>query len=85
MDDEFMSLVPAHRLYINDLIDQGVIDQYVVTMESQRAWVTITAMNKQEVKKILLESPIYHYWKYEIEEVFAIDGQYYRLPALQLN
>ena len=26
MDEEFMSLVPAHRVYINSLIDKGTID-----------------------------------------------------------
>ena len=39
MDDEFMSLVPPHRVYINSLIDKGIIDYYSVSMETQRCWV----------------------------------------------
>jgi len=85
MTDEFMQLVPEHRSVINDLIEKGVIDHYVVTMESQRVWITINAKGKREVKKILSKSPLFKYWKMEIEELFVIDGQHYRLPAVQLN
>lgn len=85
MDDEFMSLIPKHREYINSLIETNVIDQYVVTMESQKIWITVSAQNKREVKKYLSKSPIYKYWKFEIEELVVVDGQLHRLPAVQLN
>ena len=85
MDDDFMALVPAHRLYISSLIEKGVIDHYVVTMESQTTWITFTAETKEEIEKYLSKSPIYRYWTYEIEELFVIDGQHYRMPVVQLN
>ena len=85
MDDDFMSLVPSHRTYITHLIETGVIDQYVVTMETQRTWITLSANDKTDVDQYLAKSPLYKYWTYEIDELFVIDGQHYRLPALQLN
>ena len=86
MDDEFMSLVPSHRVYINSLIEKGIIDQYVVSMETQRVWITISGADKKEVEQRLKKSPIYKYWdQIEIDELFVIDGQHYRLPALQMN
>jgi hypothetical protein len=85
MDDEFMTLVPSHRTYITHLIEKGVIDQYVVTMETQRSWITLSAKDKSDVDQYLVKSPLYKYWTYEIDELFVIDGQHYRLPALQLN
>ena len=85
MDDEFMSLIPDHREFISELIRKGVIDQYLVSMESQRLWITFTAEKKEEVEEYLKQSPIYKYWTYEIDELFLIDGQHYRLPALQMN
>ncbi|MGN6437332.1 MAG: hypothetical protein ACTHMM_12395 [Agriterribacter sp.] len=85
MDDEFMTLIPKHREYINSLIEDNVIDQYVVTMESQKIWITVSAENKRKVKKYLSGSPIYKYWKFEIEELVVVDGQLHRLPAVQLN
>lgn len=83
--DEFAALIPQHRTYINMLINKSVIDQYVVSMESQRVWVTLNAENKKDVENILKKSPLYKYWTYEIDELFVLDGQLYRLPAVQPN
>jgi muconolactone delta-isomerase len=85
MDDDFMSLIPAHRKYINELIEKGIIDQYVVTMESMRVWITLTAETKEEVYDHLSKSPIFRYWTVEIDELLLFDGQQYRLPAVRLN
>ena len=85
IDDEFMGFVPAHRLYINSLIEKNIIDVYTVSMESQRAWVIVNARNKKQVEKYLAKSPLFKYWTVEIDELFLYDGQRYRLPALQLN
>ena len=75
MDENFMSAIPEH----------GIIDHYVVTMESQKAWITFTAESKEQVDDYLIKTPIYKYWTYEIEELFVVDGHQYRLPALQFN
>ena len=83
--EEFKDLIPPHRTYINYLINKGIIDHYAVSMESQRAWITLNADNKKEVKRILIKSPIHKFWKYEIDELFVLDGQHYRLPAVLPN
>ena len=85
MDDDFMSFVPPHRVYINSLIEKNVIDYYSVSMETQRSWWIINAANKNEVEEYLTKSPLYKYWTVEIDELFVYDSQTYRLPALQLN
>lgn len=86
MDDDFMSLIPSHRVYINSLIEKGIIDQYVVSMETQRLWITMSGEDKADVEKRLKKSPVYKYWNtIEIDELFVIDGQHYRLPAIQMN
>ena len=85
MSDEFMELVPPHRTYINFLINKGTIDHYAVSMETQRSWVTFNAENKKEVEKLLVKSPLFKFWTFEIDELFVLDGQLYRLPAVQPN
>ena len=84
-NDEFAALVPSHRTYINRLIEQGVIDHYVVTMETQRVWITFSAEDKDAVEKYLSKSPLFKFWTYEIDELFVVDGLHYRLPVVQLN
>jgi muconolactone delta-isomerase len=85
MDNDFMSFVPPHRVYINSLIEKNVIDYYSVSMETQRSWWIINAASKNEVEEYLSKSPLYKYWTVEIDELFVYDSQTYRLPALQLN
>lgn len=85
MDDEFMTLVPSHKVYINSLIEKGIIDYYSVSMETQRCWMIINAHNKKEVNNYINNSPLKKYWTFEIDELFVYDAQNYRLPALQLN
>ena len=85
MDDAFMSFVPAHRVYINGLIDKGTIDYYSVSMETQRCWMIVNAASKKEVKDHLDKAPLHNYWTTEIDELFVYDSQSYRLPALQFN
>jgi hypothetical protein len=85
MSDDFMDLVPPHRTYINYLINKDTIDQYAVSMESQRVWITVNAETKEEVEKLLEKSPLHKFWTYEIDELFILDGQHFRLPAVQPN
>lgn len=85
MDEEFMTLVPPHRTYINYLLNKGIIETYSVSMETQQSWITINAYTKNEVKDILQKSPLFKYWSFEIVELFLFDSQSNRLPAVQLN
>jgi hypothetical protein len=45
----------------------------------------MNAESKKEITKVLAKSPLYKYWKLEIDELFVLDGQHYRLPAVQPN
>ncbi len=85
MNEEFASHLPAHRAYINRLIREGIIDHYVVTMETRRVWITFSAEDKAAVAEYIAGSPLLKFWTYEIDEVFMVDGMHYRLPVMQLN
>ncbi len=85
IDEEFITLVPTHRTYINYLINKGIIDTYAVSMESQTCWIIFNTIDKEKTDQQIVKSPLYKYWTYEIEELFVYDSQHYRLPALQFN
>jgi hypothetical protein len=84
-NEETMQIIQEHREYINELIDEQVIEHYAVSMEVQTVWVTINAENKNEARMILSKSPFNKFWTLEIHELMIWDGQNYRLPAVQLN
>ncbi|MBC7828689.1 MAG: hypothetical protein H7122_13140 [Chitinophagaceae bacterium] len=84
-DKEFMDLVPAHKTYINYLINKEIVEHYAVSMESQRIWITVNVADRAAIEKIIAQSPLFPYFTYEVHELFALDGQNYRLPTLQMN
>ena len=84
-NDEMMNLIQEHRELINQLIDDLVIEHYVVSMENQTVWITLNAKTKREAKSLLAPSPFYKHWKLAVSELMVWDGQSYRLPAVQLN
>lgn len=85
MTEAFMQAVPEHRVYINHLINKSVIEHYAVSLESRTSWITMNAESREEVEQILSRSTLYPFWTYEIDELFVLDGQHYRLPELNLN
>lgn len=85
MSEAFMQRVPPHRTYINFLIKKGVVEHYAVSMETQRAWITLNAEDKEAAHKLLAQSPLFPYWTIEIDELFVLDGQHYRLPEVHPN
>lgn len=80
-----MDLIQEHRNLINQLIDDQVIEHYIVSMEIQTVWITLNAKTKKEAKGLLAPSPFYKHFKIIINELMVWDGQSYRLPAVQLN
>ena len=84
-NETMMQLVQEHRSRINALIDEQVIDHYVVSMENQTVWITINAKSKRDARGLLAKSPFYKHWKMTVNELMVWDGQNYRLPAVQLN
>lgn len=85
ISDAFMALVPAHRTYINYLINKNIIDSYSVSLEVMRSWIIINGSSKNEIYQLLQHSPLYSFWTIEVDELNVVDGQPYRLPALQPN
>ncbi len=85
LPDNFMDYIPAHRTYINLLINTNVIESYAVSMETHRSWIIINAASKKAVDKILAKSTLHRFWTYDIDELFVYDSQNFRLPKLQLN
>jgi hypothetical protein len=85
MDNNFMEIVPQHRIYINSLIENSVIEHYLVSMETRQTWITINAASKNDVQAILNDMPLANYMNYSIAEIFVFDGANYRPAAYVLN
>ncbi len=85
LGEDFMRHVPEHRVYINKLLNTNVIEQYAVSVEAGKGWITINAESKEEVESYLQKSPLHRFWVAEIDELFVFDSQTYRFPRLVPN
>ena len=57
VDEEFMRLVPRHRMIINDFIIKGVIETYAISVEASRGWILFNA------KLMVYDSQMYRFPK----------------------
>lgn len=85
MNETFMSHVPEHQAYIDELIRKNVVEHYAVSMESYRLWILMNAESKEAILDYLSKSPLYQWWTIEVDSLFVYDGKSYRLPELVLN
>lgn len=86
VDEEFMKLVPRHRMLINELIMRGVIESYAISVESSKGWVLFNTKNKGDVRLHLEQSPLFSYFSdVEIDQLMVYDSQMYRFPKMVLN
>jgi aspartate 1-decarboxylase len=85
VDEEFMGLVPKHRVVINELIISGVIDSYAISAEQGRGWITMNGASKNDIRKHLQRSPLFKYFELEIDQLMVYDSQMYRFPKMVLN
>ena len=85
-DDAFMALIPRHRAFINQMLNEKVIETYAISSDRSRGWVTIHGDNEAEVRGVVEQFPLYSYLHgVEIDELFIFDTVASRFPHISLN
>jgi len=84
-DEDFYNLIPAHRRLINNMIENGTIQQYTINATRTKGWILFNCKNKHEVLVVLQKMPIFNLIKFKIHEIMIADGELYRLPKMNLN
>ncbi len=84
-DDNFWSLLPAHRKLINDLLMEGKIEMYAISEDRSQGWIIVNASHEQEVKNILDSFPIRDYFQYIIHPLFILNNSVSLWPKVHLN
>ncbi|MBC7383591.1 MAG: hypothetical protein H7296_11485 [Bacteroidia bacterium] len=85
MDIDFMRMIPAHRAYINELINVGSIVTYSISFDRTKGWIIFSAEDAAEVLDIVQQFPIHQFITIEISELFIHDGESFRFPKLNYN
>ncbi|QJX48845.1 hypothetical protein HMJ29_18790 [Hymenobacter taeanensis] len=85
-EEDFISLIPRHRAYINRLLEENVIEAYAISADRSRGWVTMNGQHDAAVRSIVEQFPLYRYLReVEIDELFIFDSAASRFPRISLN
>ena len=85
-DDDFVALIPRHRDFINQLLNEKIVETYAISSDRSRGWVTINGDDEAAVRAVVEQFPLYQYLRgVEIDELFIFDSAASRFPHISLN
>ena len=58
MTEEFMALIPQQRYVINQMLAEGTIKSYSLSMDRSRLWVVMSAASEFEAMEIVAAFPL---------------------------
>lgn len=85
MTQQFISLIPAQRSMVNELMSDGKIDSYTLSMDRSRLWVIFLMDTESEVIELLESFPIIPYCEFELSELMFHNTMTRQLPVISLN
>jgi hypothetical protein len=83
--EEFISLIPAQRTYINQMIRKGVITSYSLSLDRTRLWVTLRAHSEEEVVGVVSKFPLIRWMEIEIQPLMFRETAVTSMPPVSLN
>jgi hypothetical protein len=82
---EFLSLIPAHRIRVNELMQNGVITSYSLAADRSMLWITLLAESTESADLALANLPLYPYMKYTIHELMFHNTPMFATPRFSVN
>lgn len=58
MNEEFMALIPQQRYVINQMLAEGAVKSYSLSMDRSRLWVIVSAASEFEVLELIESFPL---------------------------
>lgn len=83
--DEFLKLIPSQRAVVNDLMMEGKITSYCVSVDRAKLWITIVAKNADAVMDELAKFPLIEFMDCEIEQLLFYNSAYQTFSQISLN
>jgi hypothetical protein len=84
--EEFLAIIPQHRMVINQLLAEHIIEAYAISADRGRGWVVINGEDEDAVRAVVAQFPLHPYLEVlEIDELFIFDSAASRFPQISLN
>ena len=85
MTSEFTDLIPAQRARVNEMIHNGDIRAYSLSLDRSKLWVIMIAKDELHVSDLLSTFPVIDFCKYAVSELLFHDMATHELPRMSLN
>lgn len=85
LNPEFLRLIPAQRFRIDELMREGKIGSYSLSLDRSRLWVLCYAREEQEVLGIIKSMPIFDFIRYRIHPLMFHNEMNFGWPAVSMN
>lgn len=82
--EKFVSLIPAQRLKIDELLVDGQIASYSLAMDRSKLWVIINANSESEVYDIISEFPLIDFLRPNVQQLMFSNSAS-KVPMFSLN
>ncbi|WP_375437730.1 hypothetical protein [uncultured Hymenobacter sp.] len=84
--DDFVALIPRHRMFINQLIEENVVEAYAISADRTQGWITMNGSDKAAIQLVVQKFPLYPFFiNVQIKELFIFDSVSSRFPPISLN
>ncbi len=85
MNQEFMQKIPAQRLKVNELMENGKILSYSLSADRQKLWCILKVESELEVMEVIADFPLIKYMRPSINELMFHNMVAARIPLFSLN
>lgn len=85
MSQEYLNLIPSHKLKVKNYFDQNILQSYTLAYNLRKLWAVFLVNSKEDVIKYIDELPLSKYMSYEIHELMFHEVSDALIPSFSLN
>lgn len=85
MTSEFLALIPAQRAQVNEMMEEGYITNYILSLDRSKLWVIVVAETEEEAWELIDEFPLRDFMKAQLYELMFHNSISQGLPLISLN
>lgn len=81
----FMRLIPAQREMVNELMFEGKITGYCVSLNRKKLWMTCVGESEEDIIKMIAKFPLIEFMELEIHALLFINTPQRTFAQISLN
>lgn len=83
--EEFLEKIPLQKMVVDELMEEGKIISYALSMDRARLWMVVNADSEFAVLDVINEFPLIQDMHYIITELMFNHAGAIQVPAFSLN